>query len=205
MSKKKGKFITFEGIEGSGKSTHCKNAACYLKKKGYTVKLIREPGGTLIGEKVRRLLLDKKHTAMSVEAELLLYNAARVQLIQEVILPVLKKGITVVCDRFYDSTVAYQCFGGGLDQKIVHTVNTFAACGIKPDMTFLLDSDVSRGLKRAGRGDRMELKSLAFHKRVRRGFLALAKKHPRRFVVVKEMPIEKGRMIIERKLDIAYR
>jgi len=195
--KYKGKFITFEGIEGSGKSSHCKLAEKFLKKRGHSVLRVREPGGTVIGEKVRKIILDKKHTQMTVECELLLYNAARVQIVSEVISPALQAGTIVLCDRFYDSTVAYQCFGGKLDPKITQTMNLFASLGVSPDHTFLLDSDVARGLDRAGRGDRMELKSLAFHKRVRKGFLTLAKQNPRRFFVIKEQPIDSGAQKIE--------
>jgi len=204
MKRTKGSFITFEGIEGSGKSTQCKRAAQYLKCRGYAVLLLREPGDTIIGEKIRKILLDKKHTAMSVESELLLYNAARVQLVNEVIVPALKKGTIVLCDRFYDSTIAYQCYGGHLNRNDTERINAFAAGSVKPRITFLLDSDVARGLTRAGRGDRMELKSLAFHKRVRRGFLSLAKKYPRRFCVIKECPIADGQLLIQRKLDVLF-
>lgn len=199
--KKKGMFITFEGIEGSGKSTHCKHAVNYLQNKGLDVLVLREPGGTEIGEEIRTILLDKKNGAMSVECELLLYNAARAQIVSEVIVPALRQKKVVVCDRFYDSTIAYQCFGGKLDHAIAHTMNTFAAMGLIPDKTFLLDSNVARGLARAGRGDRMELKSLAFHKRVRKGFLQIAESARERFCVVKEMSIDAGRPIIERELD----
>jgi len=198
---KKGLFITFEGIEGSGKSTHCKYAVQYLKKKGCDVVVMREPGGTKIGEKIRSVLLDKKNSAMSVECELLLYNAARAQIVHEVIQPALKQKKIVVCDRFFDSTIAYQCFGGKLDQTIAERMNTFAAMGLTPDKTFLLDSNVERGLARAGRGDRMELKSLAFHKRVRKGFLHIVERNPKRFCLLQEMAIEKGRPLIERVLD----
>ena len=117
MKRKKGLFITFEGIEGSGKSTHCRHAAAYLRKKGKRVLLVREPGGTVIGEHIRALLLDRKHQRMAVPCELLLYNAARVQFVEEVIMPALAKGIHVLCDRFVDSTIAYQCFGGKLDRR----------------------------------------------------------------------------------------
>jgi len=193
---KRGLFITFEGIEGSGKSTHCKQVAQFLKKRGHSVLRVREPGGTKIGEKIRTILLDKKHTRMTVEAELLLYNAARVQIVSEIIEPALKKGMIVLCDRFFDSTVAYQCYGGKLDKKITGAINRFASRGLNPDHTFLLDSDVKRGLERAGRGDRMELKSLAFHRRVRAGFLDLARANKKRFFLIKEMPIPARREII---------
>ncbi|MBU1862673.1 MAG: dTMP kinase [Candidatus Omnitrophica bacterium] len=204
MKKKKGIFITFEGIEGSGKSSHCKLAAQHLKRKGYDVLTVREPGGTKIGEKIRQILLDKKNSHMTVECELLLYNAARVQIVREVIMPALQKGTIVLCDRFIDSTIAYQCYGGGLDRTIATKINNFATGTVMPMVTFLLDSDVGRGLKRAGRGDRMELKSFAFHKRVRKGFLTIAKQYPRRFCVIKECTIDEGRKIITRKLNVLF-
>ena len=197
-------FITFEGIEGSGKSTHCKHAAEYIASKGYEVVLLREPGGTKISEQIRTVLLDKDNAEMCVECELLLYNAARVQLVYEVIAPAIKEGKVVVCDRFFDSTVAYQCFGGSLDKSITDTVNAFAAQTAMPMLTVLLDSDVERGLDRAGRGDRMELKSIEFHKRVRNGFLTIAKQNPDRFFCVDEMTIDEGKKIIERKLDEVF-
>lgn len=201
MKNTKGCFLTFEGIEGSGKSTHAKHAAQYLKRKGHSVLLIREPGGTSISEKIRTILLDKKNTKMAVQTELLLYNAARAQLVSEVIKPALAKEKIVICDRFYDSTIAYQCFGGKLARASADRMNQFAAQGVRPFKTFLLDSDVERGLARAGRGDRMELKSLTFHKHVRKGFLKLAEQEKRRFFVIEEMPIPEGRRIIEKILD----
>ncbi len=176
MAKKKGMFITFEGIEGSGKSTHAKYAVQYLKKKGHDVVVLREPGGTVIGEQIRKILLDKKNAVMGVACELLLYNAARAQIVDEVIKPAMIRGAVIVCDRFYDSTIAYQCYGGKVNEEIATSMNVFAAMGIGPDKTFLLDSDVERGLARAGRGDRMELKSVAFHKRVRKGFFGYCEK-----------------------------
>mgnify|MGYP006292519859 FL=1 len=190
-------FITFEGIEGSGKSTHCRLTERFLIERGHQVLRLREPGGTEISEKVRGIILDKAHVHMTVECELLLYNAARVQLVSEIILPALEKGTVVLCDRFYDSTVAYQCYGGELDQDIAVYINGFAARGIVPDLTFLLDSDAERGLNRSCRGDRMELKSLEFHQRVRRGFLTLAEHDPERVRVVEEMSIEEGTKIIQ--------
>ncbi len=199
--KKKGYFITFEGIEGSGKTTHCKLAAKYIKQKGFKVLLLREPGGTRIGEKIRHILLDRGNINMSVECELLLYNAARIELVKNVIIPALKRGTIVLCDRFVDSTVAYQCFGGRLDRGMAERVNDFASMDLIPKITFLLESDVRRGLRRAGRSDRMELKSIAFHKRVQKGFLTLARENRSRFCIVKECPIEKGRKVIERRLD----
>ncbi len=198
---KKGLFITFEGIEGSGKSSHCKLVETFLKDRGHDVLRVREPGGTVISEKIRDILLDKEHTQMTVECELLLYNAARVQIVHEVIQPALRDGKIVLCDRFFDSTIAYQCYGGKLDEKVTERMNIFAALGLSPDHTFLLDSDVERGLDRAGRGDRMELKSLDFHKSVREGFLAIAAANANRFVVVKEKPIADGAREIAAALE----
>lgn len=201
MDMTKGRFITFEGIEGSGKSTHCRHAADYLRSKGFEVCLLREPGGTSISEQIRDILLDKENIAMSVECELLLYNAARAQLVSEVIRPAFERGEIVLCDRFFDSTVAYQCYGGNLDRQITDRVNLFAAQGMIPDLSFLLDSDVERGLERAGRGDRMELKSIDFHTRVRNGFLEITKAAPERFCCIDEMSIEEGRKLVEARLD----
>ena len=204
-NEKKGFLITFEGIEGSGKSTHCKHAAEYVRKKGYNVLAIREPGGTTIGEEIRRILLDKNNKEMSVEGELLLYNAARVQLVKEVIAPAIGQGTIIMCDRYTDSTLAYQCYGGKLDEEVVRVVNSIASCHIVPRITFLFDSDVDRGLKRAaersGKHDRMEEKSIRFHQRVRDGFLTLARKEPERLFIVDEMTIDEGKKIIEGKLD----
>lgn len=194
-------FITFEGIEGSGKSTHCEWTAKYLTENGLDVVLLREPGGTKIGELIRNILLDKDNVEMTVDCELLLYNAARVQLVSEIIKPALDSGKVVVCDRFFDSTVAYQCYGGQLDFQKVQALNTIASMRISPDFTVLLDSDVQRGLLRAGRGDRMELKSIDFHSRVRSGFLEIAESNPERFFVIDEMTIEEGREVLKRKLN----
>ncbi len=192
---KRGLFITFEGIEGSGKSTHAKFFCDYLNENGMDALLLREPGGTVTGEKIRDILLDKNNTGLIVEAELLLYNAARVQIVAERINPALKSGKVVICDRFADSTVAYQAYGGGLDVEIVKSINNFAALGVVPDFTVLLDSDVERGLERSGRGDRMELKPVSFHEKVRAGFLKLAENNER-FFVVPEVSIDEGRNII---------
>ncbi|HOX53933.1 MAG: dTMP kinase [Candidatus Omnitrophica bacterium] len=181
----KGKFITFEGSEGSGKSTHAKLLKDYLKKKGFSVELIREPGGTRISEKIRNIILDPKNKAMTDICETLLYMAARVQIVKEVIKPALDKGKIVICDRFLDSTIVYQGYGGGIDLDLIKKLGNLATLGIKPDLTFLLDIETKEGLRRAGKiKDRIELKSLNYHKRVRKGYLALAKKEPARIKVV---------------------
>jgi dTMP kinase len=184
MKRKKTYFITLEGIEGCGKSTQIRNIARFLKQRGIPVLIVREPGGTVIGEKVRKILLDKKNVTMSYAAEALLYCAARAQIVDEVIMPALSKGITVICDRFYDSTLAYQGYGLGMDLRSLTSLCSFAAKGLVPDITFLLDLPVKVGLTRAGRTDRIEDRSVVYHGKVRKGFLKLAEKHKNRFVVL---------------------
>ena len=188
---KKGYFITFEGAEGSGKSTQIKRAASFLRNRGKRVVLLREPGGTRVSEAIRDILLNKKFREMSEAAELLLYLAARAQLVREKIIPALTAGKVVICDRFVDSTLAYQGFGRGISLAVIQSFGRFV-CGVGarhasrlwPDLTFVLDIVPSQGLKRGGRRDRIERQSLPFHNRVRRGFLALAKKNPGRFRVL---------------------
>ena len=182
--KHRGYFITFEGAEGSGKSTQIRNAVSFLKKKGRSVVMLREPGGTRISEAIREILLDKKNTEMTHVTELLLYLAARAQIVREKILPALKKGKVVISDRFEDSTRAYQGFGRKIPLAAIEEASKLVRGSLKPDLTFVLDIDIAKGLKRGGRHDRIEREALSFHERVRRGFLALAKKEPRRMVVL---------------------
>ena len=181
---KKGFFITFEGAEGSGKSTQIRNAVAFLKKKGRSVVMLREPGGTRISEAIRSILLDKNLKEMSPVTELLLYLAARAQIVREKILPALKKGKVVICDRFEDSTRAYQGFGRKIPLEAIEQASKLVRGNLKPDLTFVLDVDITKGLARGGRHDRIEREVLSFHHRVRQGFLALAKKEPRRMVVL---------------------
>ncbi|MDD5225847.1 MAG: dTMP kinase [Candidatus Omnitrophica bacterium] len=181
---KRGYFITFEGAEGSGKSTQIRNAVAFLKKKGRSVVMLREPGGTRISESVRNILLDKNLKEMSPVTELLLYLAARAQIVHEKILPALKAGKVVICDRFEDSTRAYQGFGRNISLKAIEEASKLVRGSLKPDLTFVLDIDIVKGLKRGGRHDRIEREALSFHERVRRGFLALAKGEPKRMVVL---------------------
>lgn len=181
---KRGFLISFEGAEGSGKSTQIRHAVRFLRRKGYSVVLFREPGGTPVGEAIRKVLLDPRNKKMGVETELLLYLAARAQLVREKIEPALKQGKVVVLDRFEDSTLAYQGFGGGIPLAALRGFSRLVRGRLKPDLTFLLDVETQEGLRRSGRRDRVEKKSLAFHKRVRRGFLALARREPKRFVVL---------------------
>ena len=180
----KGKFITFEGPEGSGKSTHSKLLCQFLRQKGFKVLHTREPGGTSIGEKIRHILLDNANQKMSDTCELLLYMAARAQIIQEKILPALKQGKIVICDRFLDASLAYQGYGAGLGLKLIEHLGEVTTAALKVNLTILLDIESRQGLKRSSRGDRLEMKAIAFHKRVRIGYLKLAGKYPRRIKLI---------------------
>ncbi|MBF0569308.1 MAG: dTMP kinase [Candidatus Omnitrophica bacterium] len=180
-----GKFITFEGSEGCGKSTQSRLLLEHLQKKGLPVKLMREPGGVAISEKIRAILLDKANTAMNKECETLLYMAARAQVVEEAILPELEKGTILLCDRFLDSTVAYQGYGSGVDIETIRAVGKFATKGVQPDLTLFLDLDTEEGLRRrGGERDRIELRSLEYHNQVRQGYREIARKEPKRVVVI---------------------
>jgi len=181
----KGKFITFEGSEGCGKSTQSEMLFGYLKSKGLKAIYLREPGGVKLSEKIRDILLDPKNK-ISPEAETLLYMAARAQVVEEVIKPALKAGKIVVCDRFLDSTIAYQGFGLGVDIKLIKSIGNFTTQGIKPDLTIFLDLPVKSGLKhRYNCKDRIECRSVNYHLRVRNGYLRLARQEPPRIKIVK--------------------
>ena len=203
---KKGLFITFEGPEGSGKSTHSRLLCDFLRKKGHKVLYTREPGGTLISEEIRKILLDPKNKGMDVVCEMLLYIAARAQIIKEKILPALKAGKIVVCDRFTDATLVYQGYAGGIDLKTIKAINSIATKGISPGITFLLDIEAKKGLLRSGKNkDRMERKSLLFHKKVRQGYLTIARKEPRRVKILSAIgeireTLEKIRKICHSKI-----
>jgi len=187
-------FITFEGIEGSGKSTQMGLLREYLENKGASVLTLREPGGTSLGERVRGMLLTVSDEEIDPRAELFLYEACRAQLVTLVILPALRAGRIVLCDRFTDSTLAYQGYGRGLDAGRIVSVNGFATDGLTPDLTFLLDVDVDAGLRRAMkrmdgaeasmREDRFEREEAAFHERVRSGFLEIARREAGRVRVI---------------------
>jgi len=178
----RGVFVTFEGGEGTGKSTQIRLLAERLEAAGLRVLMLREPGGTRVGELVRELLLDPAHGAMTARAELLLYEASRAQLVGEVIEPALSAGEIVLCDRFADSTIAYQGYGRGLPLDEVRALNAAATAGLVPDRTIVLDLDAEHGLARAtGEGaDRLESEAAAFHERVRDGFRTLAAEEPDR-------------------------
>ncbi|MDI6744224.1 MAG: dTMP kinase [Thermodesulfovibrionales bacterium] len=185
---KKGIFISLEGIEGTGKSTQARMLSEYLRKKGYETALTEEPGGTPISREIRKVLLSTKHDKMDYMAELLLYNAARIQHIREKIAPALAKGKIVITDRFSDSTVAYQGYGRGISLKLIDSLDRIATGGMRPDLTILLDLDVKTGLmrnKHINKVDRLELEDVRFHKKVRRGFIRLTAKEPERIKIVK--------------------
>jgi dTMP kinase len=181
-------FITFEGIEGSGKSSHARSLAATLRDRGHAVVETREPGGTPAGAAIRSLLLGAEATPLTGLAELFLYCADRTQHVEQVIRPALAEGRIVVCDRFSDSTVAYQGYGRGLDLAAVRGLDAQARGGLVPSLTFLLDCPVEAGLARAraraGSDDRYEREAVAFHERIRAGFHALAKEAPARIVLV---------------------
>jgi dTMP kinase len=184
-----GKFITFEGGEGAGKSTQLKNLAEHLTKLGRKVICLREPGGTPLGEQLRTVLKSPASKSMKAETEALLFASSRAQLVGEVIIPALKEGTYVLCDRFVDSTIAYQSGGRGLDRKLVESVNRLA-CGILvPDLTVFLDLDPAQGLLRAstrdqGQADRFELLDNGFHQKVREVYQSLVAQEPQRFLVL---------------------
>ena len=170
----KGIFISFEGIDGSGKSTQSRKLYHWLKRKGYDISYLKEPGGSNLGEKIRKILL---HSHYEIEgfSELFLFLAARSQLAKETILPSLRKGKIVIIDRFSDSTLAYQGYGRGIDKNLVTKLNRVVTKGITPDLTILLDERPEATLKRTKSGkDRFENESLSFHQRVRKGYLKIA-------------------------------
>lgn len=182
-----GLFITFEGVEGSGKSTQLTALALRLRRMGWEVVETREPGGTRIGDQIRQILLKRRNHGMTAVTELLLYVASRSQLTQEVIEPSLEAGRIVLCDRFADATLAYQGYGRDLPLDLIGRLNWLATRGISPHLTFLLDLDPEAGLKRVAQErdlDRLESEELAFHRRVREGYLRLAEQEPGRVRVV---------------------
>ena len=182
----KGKFITFEGSECCGKSTQSKLLYEYLKAKGYKVIFLREPGGTKVSEKIRQILLDTENKSLTSETELLLYLASRAQTVREVIKPALLDGQIVVCDRFLDSTIVYQGYGLGMDIKLIKRLGNFVTAGVKPDLTILLDLPLEEALKGISREkDRIENRSLEYHRKVKNGYLKLAKQEPKRIKIIK--------------------
>jgi dTMP kinase len=206
-----GLFISFEGPDGSGKSTQIKLLAEHLNGLGQSVFVTREPGGTEIGEQIRDLLHDLRNRAMHPRAEILLYSAARAQLVGEAIVPRLAEGAVVLCDRYADSTLAYQGYGHGLDLDMLRLITGFATQGLKPDLTLLFDIDPADGLRRRQTGgeewNRLDDYALAFHERVHRGYLELAAQEPARWVVLngrlerEALQAEVRRVVLE-KLEV---
>ncbi|MFZ5809596.1 MAG: dTMP kinase [Chloroflexota bacterium] len=181
-------FITFEGSEGCGKSTQIQHLAEFLRQQGYNVLLTREPGGTLIGEQIRAILANRENTMMQLRTEILLFQASRAQLVEELIKPHLAGGGIVLCDRYADSTIAYQGYGyRNIELEQLRALVDFATAGLQPDLTILLDLDVEIGLRRRSSGgqiNRLDTYDLDFYQRVRQGYHELARQQPLRWVTI---------------------
>jgi len=204
-------FITFEGPDGSGKTTQARLLAEWLGEQGYEVVLTREPGGTDIGDQIRVVLHDPRNTAMDARTEILLYSASRAQHVAERIRPALAAGKIVISDRYADSTLAYQGYGRGLDLETLQRVTTFATGGLKPDLTLYLDVPPEAGLQRRQLGgvewNRLDAETLEFHQRVRAGYLELARQGPERWVIIDAArSIEEGqaeiRVLVRERLGV---
>ena len=189
-------FITFEGPEGSGKTTQCRELTKHLSSLGYSALHTREPGGTHIGQQIRTVLLDDGNTEMNPVTEFLLFSASRAQLVRQTIRPNLEQGVIVVCDRFFDSSLAYQGHGHGLDLGTLRLITELATEGLTPDLTFLLDIDPEAGLRRRDvnrmQSNRLDAYALNFHQMARQGFLDLAKADSERWVTVDAGQSEQG-------------
>ena len=201
----RGLFITVEGPDGSGKSTQVASIKKFFEDRGMDVVLSREPGGTVIGERIRSIILDKDLKEMDPMTEAMLYAASRSQHVAQVIAPALEEGKVVVCDRFVDSSLAYQGYGRGLGEPVA-VINSYAVRGYMPDMTFLMKIDPEAGIHRIERSraeqDRLEQEKLAFHQRVYEGFLELEKEHPDRIVGIDaSLPVDSIRDLIYAKLE----
>ncbi len=205
-------FITFEGPDGSGKSTQIELTAGYLREQGYDVLCTREPGGTAIGDQIRAIVHDVANTEMSNRAEVLFYSASRAQLVEQVILPHLRQGGAVVCDRYADSTFAYQGYGRQLDFDALRLITRFATQSLRADITIYLDISVEEGLQRkvsansAGQGElnRMDRLALEFHQRVRSGYLDMAQAEPDRWLVINaSAPVDTVQAKIRQRLTRA--
>jgi dTMP kinase len=203
-------FITFEGPDGSGKTTQAQLLYEYLQERGYPVFLTREPGGTGIGDQVREVLHSLENTEMLPQTEILLYSASRAQLVGQIIRPHLAQGEIVLCDRYADSTLAYQGYGHGLDLQVLQVITIFATGGLKPDLTFYLDIKVEEGLRRklaahqAGKAEwnRMDQQELAFHRRVREGYLQMVAAEPERWVAIEAaQPADVAQRAIRAKVE----
>ena len=187
-------FITLEGIEGSGKTTQIRHVEAFLRSRGMTTVVTREPGGTAVGEKIRAVLLNPDIEKMAPLTELFLYEADRIEHLEKTIRPALAAGKVVLCDRFCDATVVYQGYGRGLDLELIERLHRLILDGVRPDLTFLFDLDPAIGLERAwnqvdngtrsGKETRFEKEKLAFHRSIRQGYLTIARQDPQRFVIV---------------------
>ncbi len=185
-------FVTFEGPEGSGKTTHIRLLDTYLAHRGYSVYQTREPGGTSIGDQIRQVLHDTANTAMEATTEILLYSASRAQLVAEVIRPALARGQIVLCDRYAESTLAYQGYGRQLDLHILQAITAFATGGLRPDLIAYLDISVEEGLRRkkraheveAGEWNRMDQQTVDFYERTRQGYVCMAEEEPARWLLL---------------------
>ncbi len=210
----KGFFITFEGLEGAGKSTQARKLYETLTKEGYPCHITAEPGGTRLGEAIKKVLLDPNFKGMSTVAELYLFLSARAQHVEEVLKPSLEEGKIVICSRFTDATLAYQGFGRGIPENVIRETSSHAAWNVKPDLTFYLDIEPAKGLQRVFRriqeletpADRIEKETLDFFERVREGYLYIAREEPVRFRVLDaNMDIEvlarKIHEIVEKELN----
>lgn len=198
-------FITLEGPDGGGKSTQARLLVEYLHGRGVEALLTREPGGTPIGDQIRRTLMDLGNTGMHPRTEILLFSASRAQIVHQIIRPHLEAGGIVVCDRFYDSTLAYQGYGHGLDLTALRAITDFATGGLRPDLTLLIDLPAEDGLRRRRRGgqwNRLDAYDLAFHQRVRQGYFELAAADPERWVPIDaNQPVETVQGAIRRVVE----
>ena len=203
--RKRGFLLSFEGIEGCGKTTQLRRLAQRLRSLGYLVVETREPGGSPISEQIRSVLLDVSNRGMDRRCELLLYLASRAQHLGDIIRPAMEKGAIVLCDRFADATLAYQGYGRQLGASVIRRFNQFAAGGVVPNLTVLLDIPVSIGLerkRRAGGLDRLDLEREMFHEAVRKGYLRIAKQEPRRIRVIDgTAPVDEVTRVVSRIVD----
>ena len=181
---RRGVLITFEGVEGSGKTTQAKNLVEWLEQKNLKHIFVREPGGTMVGEAIRNILLNPAYKEMHPKCEVLLFLAARSQLIHERVLPAIKQKQVIIADRFYDSTYAYQVCGRDLPPRLISVFNRFATAAIKPDLTFLFDIDIGEGRARGIFDDRMETAGNTYHERVRQAYLRLAHRAKKRIRIL---------------------
>jgi len=204
-------FITLEGPEGSGKTSQLPKLAEYIRQRGFDILTTREPGGTSISEQIRTVLHNLENKEMNPRAEILLFQASRAQLVEQVIRPHLDKGGVVLSDRYADSTLAYQGYGHQIDIEPLRVLVTFATGGLKPDLTILLDVDVETGLRRKelkGEWNRLDAYDLDFHQRVRRGYFNLVQAEPERWVVIdaSQSPVkvqEEMRRVVAERLNIS--